>query len=162
MGEAELQFRHSWPRVCRLQLLLALARAVIVGSESRGTCEHILLSQIRDFPFRRLLPLAWLRWRHSTPPPHGKDLCKLKVTLESITCPSVITSSWTECRSPSQTVSLFLSVFCLLLRNVCQSRGNALITTSVFVAADTRFSEPLSSNGLFRIYSLPRERVLIS
>jgi hypothetical protein len=30
-----------------------------------------LLSQIRDFPFRRLLRLAGLRWRYSTPPPHG-------------------------------------------------------------------------------------------
>jgi hypothetical protein len=32
---------------------------------------HILLPQIRDFPFRRLLWLAGLRWRYSTPPPHG-------------------------------------------------------------------------------------------
>jgi hypothetical protein len=38
-------------RVCRLQLLLALASAVIFGSESRRTRGHILLSQIRDFPF---------------------------------------------------------------------------------------------------------------
>jgi hypothetical protein len=38
-------------RVCRLQLLLALARAVIFGSESRRTGGHILLSQIRDFLF---------------------------------------------------------------------------------------------------------------
>jgi hypothetical protein len=37
-------------RVCRLQLLLVLASAVILGSESRGTRDHILLSQIRDFP----------------------------------------------------------------------------------------------------------------
>jgi hypothetical protein len=34
--------------VCRLQLQLALASAVILGSESRGTHEHILLYQIRD------------------------------------------------------------------------------------------------------------------
>jgi hypothetical protein len=34
--------------VCRLQLLLALASAVILRSESRGTHDHILLSQIRD------------------------------------------------------------------------------------------------------------------
>jgi hypothetical protein len=33
-------------RVCRLQLLLVLASAVILGSESRGTRDHILLSQI--------------------------------------------------------------------------------------------------------------------
>jgi hypothetical protein len=36
--------------VCRLQLLLALASAVIPRSESRGTHDHILLSQIRDSP----------------------------------------------------------------------------------------------------------------
>jgi hypothetical protein len=58
-------------RVCRLQLLLALASAVIFGSESRTTRGHILLSQIRDFLFRRLLRLAGSRWRYSTPPPHG-------------------------------------------------------------------------------------------
>jgi hypothetical protein len=45
-------------RLCRLQLLLVLASAVILGSEARGTRHHILLSQIRDFPFRRLLRLA--------------------------------------------------------------------------------------------------------
>jgi hypothetical protein len=36
------------------------ASAVIFGSESRGTRDHILLFQIRDFPFRRLLRLAGL------------------------------------------------------------------------------------------------------
>jgi hypothetical protein len=58
-------------RVYRLQLLLALASAVIFESEPHGTHDHILLSQIRDFPFRRLLRLAGLGWRYSTPPPHG-------------------------------------------------------------------------------------------
>jgi hypothetical protein len=47
------------------------ASTVIFGSESHGNCDHILLSQIRDFPFRSLLRLAGLRWRYSTPPPHG-------------------------------------------------------------------------------------------
>jgi hypothetical protein len=37
-------------RVCRLQLLLALASAVILGSESHRTRDHILVSQIRDSP----------------------------------------------------------------------------------------------------------------
>jgi hypothetical protein len=59
-------------RVCRLQLLMALASAVIFGSESHRTRGHILLSQIRDFPIRRLLRLAGSRWRYSTPTPHGK------------------------------------------------------------------------------------------
>jgi hypothetical protein len=44
-------------RVCSFQLMLAIASTVIRGSESCGTRDHILLSQIRDFPFRRLLPL---------------------------------------------------------------------------------------------------------
>jgi hypothetical protein len=34
-------------RICRLQLLLVVASAVILGSESRETRDHILLSQIR-------------------------------------------------------------------------------------------------------------------
>jgi hypothetical protein len=58
-------------RVCRLQLFLVLARAVIFGSEFHETRDHNLLSQIRDFPFRRLLRLSGLRWRYSTPHPHG-------------------------------------------------------------------------------------------
>jgi hypothetical protein len=39
------------------------ACTVFLGSESLGTRDHILLSQIWNFPFRRL------RWRYSTPPP---------------------------------------------------------------------------------------------
>jgi hypothetical protein len=35
-------------RVCRFQLLLVLASAIILGSKSRGTRHHILLTQIRD------------------------------------------------------------------------------------------------------------------
>jgi hypothetical protein len=58
-------------RICHLQLLLALTSALILGSESLGTHGHILLPQIRDFPFRHLLRLAGSRWRYSTPPPHG-------------------------------------------------------------------------------------------
>jgi hypothetical protein len=45
-------------RVCLLYMLLALASVVFLGSESLGTRDHILLSQIWDFPFRRLL-LQW-------------------------------------------------------------------------------------------------------
>jgi hypothetical protein len=36
--------------VCSLQLLLVLASAIIFRSDSRGTHDHILLSQIRDSP----------------------------------------------------------------------------------------------------------------
>jgi hypothetical protein len=62
---------------CRLQLLLVLASAVSLGYESRGTRDHIFLSQIRDFPFCRLLRLAGPRWRYSTPPPHGDECVRL-------------------------------------------------------------------------------------
>jgi hypothetical protein len=56
--------------VCHLKLLLVLARTFIRGPESRGTRYHILLSQIRDFPFCRLLRPAGLRWRYSSPHIH--------------------------------------------------------------------------------------------
>ncbi|PNF14731.1 hypothetical protein B7P43_G08928 [Cryptotermes secundus] len=46
-------------------------RQRILGSESRGTRDHIFLSQIRYFPFRRLIRLEGSRWRYSTSPPHG-------------------------------------------------------------------------------------------
>jgi hypothetical protein len=85
-------------RVCNLLLLLVLASAVPLGSESQRTQDHILLSQFlrlpqpgepgpriyipqeqggpvippgTGFPFRRLLRLAGLRQRYSIPPPHG-------------------------------------------------------------------------------------------
>jgi hypothetical protein len=58
-------------RVCLLYMLLALASVVFLGSESLWTRDHIILSQIWDFPFRRLLRLAGSRWRYSNPPPHG-------------------------------------------------------------------------------------------
>jgi hypothetical protein len=45
-------------RVCLLYMLLYLANAIFLGSESLGTRDHILLSQIWDFPFRCLLRLA--------------------------------------------------------------------------------------------------------
>jgi hypothetical protein len=61
-------------RVCLLYILLALARAVFLGSESLWTRDHILLSQIWDLNFCRLLRLAGSGWRYSTPPPHGFNL----------------------------------------------------------------------------------------
>jgi hypothetical protein len=64
-------------RVCLLYMLLALASAVFLGSESLGTRDHIFLSQTWDFHFRRLLRLAGSRWRYSTPPPHGFLISKL-------------------------------------------------------------------------------------
>jgi hypothetical protein len=58
-------------RVCRLQLLVGLASAVIFRYESRGTRDQILLSQIRDFPIRPPIRLTEQRWWYSTHLPHG-------------------------------------------------------------------------------------------
>jgi hypothetical protein len=52
IGAGPRQHSHSLVRVC-------------------GTRDDILLSQIRDFPFRRPLWFAWLWWRYLDPPPHG-------------------------------------------------------------------------------------------
>jgi hypothetical protein len=60
-------------RVCRFQLLLILDSAVILWSESRGTRDHILLSQIRNLHFRRLLRFAGLRWGYSTLPSNSES-----------------------------------------------------------------------------------------
>jgi hypothetical protein len=65
-----LPLTRGW--VCHLQLLLALASTVILGSEFWWTHDHILLCQIQDSPFRHLLWLAGLHWRYSTLPPHRK------------------------------------------------------------------------------------------
>jgi hypothetical protein len=91
--------------VCNLLLPLVLASTVPLWSESRGTQDHILLSQFlrlpqpgvpdsriyvpqeqggpdippgTGFPFLRLLRLAGLRWRYSIPPPHGAE-CRRNV-----------------------------------------------------------------------------------
>jgi hypothetical protein len=57
-------------RVCLLYMLLVLASADRLGSESLCSRDHVLLSQIWDFPFRRLLRFAGSRWRYWTPPAH--------------------------------------------------------------------------------------------
>jgi hypothetical protein len=46
--------------VCRLQLLLVLASTVILRSESRGTHDHILLSQIQTPPTWRPGPRIYI------------------------------------------------------------------------------------------------------
>jgi hypothetical protein len=60
-------------RVCLLYMLLVLASVVFLGSESLGTRDCNLLSQIWDFPFHHLLRLAGSRWRYSTPPLHFRE-----------------------------------------------------------------------------------------
>jgi hypothetical protein len=63
-------------RVCRLQLLLSLANAVILGSESHGPHDHILLAQIRDSPN--------LVGQVPPPPPPGTRWSLYPYALDSI------------------------------------------------------------------------------
>jgi hypothetical protein len=74
---------------CRIHLLLALARAVILMPESRGTHDHILLSQIRDSPQPGGPgPLIYIPQRYSNPPPHGIVL-SLSLSLSLMLRPTV-------------------------------------------------------------------------
>jgi hypothetical protein len=61
-----LSLTRGW--VCLLYMLLVLASVVVLGSDFLGSRDNILLSQIWDLPFRRLLRLAGSRWRYSNPP----------------------------------------------------------------------------------------------
>jgi hypothetical protein len=56
-------------RVSHIQIFVVLDSAVNFGSQSHVVSDHILLSLIRGFPFRRLLRYAGLNWRYSTAPP---------------------------------------------------------------------------------------------
>jgi hypothetical protein len=87
-------------RVCLLYMLLVLASAVFLGSESLGTDDHILLPQIWDFPFRRLLRLTGSRWRYSTPPPHGLRWGVYRGPFYLLQCISEVTEllhKWRSC-----------------------------------------------------------------
>jgi hypothetical protein len=68
-------------RVCRIQLLLVLASAVVLGSESRGTHDHILLSQIRDSPNPEdQIPVLSYNPRHRvhfSSPPTNRRACTI-------------------------------------------------------------------------------------
>jgi hypothetical protein len=116
-------------RVCRSQLLFAFDSAVIFGSESLGTRDHILLSQIRDFPFRRLLRLAGLRIRTLL---HTGSTILNRIFF-------ITTFHGPNRKHPFPTIPILL---CLPIR--CLEAGSSIVAC-VFVAAGM-FMEPLPSN----------------
>jgi hypothetical protein len=63
-----------WGAISDERTGLSFVYAAGPRQRSLGTRDHILLSQIWDFLFRRLLQLAGSRWRYLTPPPHGSPL----------------------------------------------------------------------------------------
>jgi hypothetical protein len=99
-------------RICRLQLLLALGSAVIFGAESSGTIDHVLLSQIRDFPFCRLLRLGGLRWRYLNPPSHGITLSCLNSRLLSFQYMLWFDTTRTSQKIPRPAVHIFFMCIC--------------------------------------------------
>jgi hypothetical protein len=141
------QFRVCWcgalsltrGRVCLLYMLLALVRAVFLGSESRGTCYHMLLSQIRDFSFRRRLRPSGLRWRYSTLPPHG--ICRM------------IELSWTELTSrPTEYISQYLELPLLFCFSVLTL---AAVTCLLNCYTEMDYSAAIHCRGNMLIEPLP-------
>jgi hypothetical protein len=135
-------------RVCLLYMLLALASVVFLWSESLGTRDHILRSQIWDFPFRRFLRFAGSRWRYSNPPPHGwlieavsesesESNCDWRSVTLSILVSSPVRGSWPDIR------------YCLTVTVL--SLGGAPSLTRGWVC---RLSESVSSNkSIVSMYS---------
>jgi hypothetical protein len=134
-------------------MLLALASVVFLGSESLSTRDHILMSQIWDFRFRRLLRLAGSRWRYSTPPPRGWSESQSHIATDgqsislSVLVSSLIWGSWPDISYCLTVTVLFFrplwredgSVFCICCWPSPQrslSRVRCLrFETSVFVAS---------------------------
>jgi hypothetical protein len=106
-----------------------------------GTWDLILLSQIWDFPFRRLLRLAGSRWRYSTPPPHGG----LAIGLAR---PPYITLEPTVYITPFPTVDVIAFLRCCAFNNALPWLW-AFNCWSYIACSEP---EPLCSNG--RIFLL--------
>jgi hypothetical protein len=99
-------------RVCHLQLLLTLVSAVILGSQSLGIRDHILLSQIRDFPFRQS-----------------------QVRLNHLTLLRMNYSRRTGYTSPCLTVPLLFCLYPLPRERACRTVAQQLIIPRLLVAA---------------------------
>jgi hypothetical protein len=112
------------------------------GPESLGNRDHILLSQIWDFPFRRLLRLAGSRWKYSTPPPRGWGI--------SHYCPLLITSRHGPQRTPRSSVACvsFATGTCLPSRSLATVVYSCLlrICYPATDAAPLPVSRPLPRN----------------
>jgi hypothetical protein len=144
-------------RVCLLYMLLGLPNAVFLGSESLGTCDRILLSQIRGFRFRSLLRLAGSRWRYSTPPPHGVPR---QVLLSCYIASGRTTAQKTSVAwqwiyvNPHGTHLLQHRFCCCVLRVLREFPRNA----SLLLLVAYLFTEPFPSDG-FACHSISYRRM---
>jgi hypothetical protein len=134
----------SHERTCRSFTIAAgLASAVTFGSESRRTRGHILLSQIRDFPFRRLLRLPGSRWRYSTPPPHGCGVPNRGHRVEQFSYPL------SESDIPVvQEASVYVAVRTLLIEPLA---GNGRLASTLIFQLSGRVYRALLNIWLFQL-----------
>jgi hypothetical protein len=125
-------------QVCLLYMLLALASTVFLGPEYLGTRGHILLSQIWDFSFRRLLRLAGSWWRYSTPPSHAfRTNLSYRLSLYRLRTDNIENTSHS---------------YCVLLYALS---SNELFTKNIL--SRELFIEPLPSNGNPCYNNIPRK-----
>jgi hypothetical protein len=121
-------------RICLLYMLLAHAIVVFVGSESLGIRDHILQSQISDFPFRRLLLFSGSRWRYSTPPPHrAQSALPLRRSFANLVENTLLNSSVFHICGNSL-FRMLLSWICLKGSIRTQSNGVFCVTTRTCLA----------------------------
>jgi hypothetical protein len=124
-------------------MLLTLASVVFLGSESLSALDHMLLSQIWDFRFRRLLRLAGSRWRYSSPPPHGW------LTILNFT---QLYNHFA--RTEQKTLSNSTSIVCLPIR--CLEMGSSVVSRLRFRGNVLTKQLPSSGHVLWFHYSLFR------
>jgi hypothetical protein len=83
----------------------------LLWSEPLWARDHILVSQIWDFLFRRLLRLAGSRWRYSTPPPHGEVLYLFYICLAYRIGNIESNSSFLRCHENDPSVAVRTNVY---------------------------------------------------
>jgi hypothetical protein len=119
-----------------LKITAALASAVILGSEARDTRDHILLSQIRYFPFRRLLRLGRATVEVFDPAT-ARDACllvKLKLSYDRRSVVQSILATSTHLR---------LTTRFLLLSDSCGSNlSQVKVTLRLTVSQSVLVSSP--------------------
>jgi hypothetical protein len=136
----------SRERVCRLQLLIVLANAVILGSESLGTHDHILLSQIRDLPNLEGQVAIFISSRNRMPQLYPQALC-------SILSPPTTRRAKGEMLEPASALGLTTTRLVVSLYNLVMYRientvpNNLLYCCSCIHCRGNVFTQPLPRSG---------------
>jgi hypothetical protein len=164
--------------ICLLYILLALASVVFLESESLGTRDHILLSQIWGFPYRSLLRLAgsWRRYLNS--PPHGCHLLPNQSQSYATTDSQSASVSW--CQAPiwglrpdfitvRQLQVCWCGALSLTRERVCRLQLGLVLASVVILGSESRGTrdhillpqiwDSFDLEGQFHVFISPRNRV---